>query len=154
MGGEWAPIAAAVVMFLAGMCAGAWLRRPDRGARARVVELERDLEQLASRLHSERESVTKHFDRTSDLFRDLTREYTTLYAHLAEGARELCPQRTPEIGRGLGGDLAALTAGGAGGTGGPEIASADEASNDEEAPDPSAREADPEPAQAASAGGI
>ncbi len=149
MAGEWAPVAAAVVMFLAGMCAGAWLRRSDRAARERVAELESELEQLGTRLESEREAVAKHFDRTSDLFRDLTREYTTLYSHLAEGARELCPERTPEIGRGLGEELpAALTAGG------PGIASAEEASNARDAPDPSALEADPEPPRAASAGGI
>ena len=34
------------------------------------------------------------------MFRDLTRQYATLYAHLAEGARELSPDQVPEIGRG------------------------------------------------------
>ncbi len=155
MAGEWGSVAAAVVMFLVGMCAGAWLRRSDRAARERVAELESEIEQLGSRLESEREAVAKHFDRTSELFGDLTREYTALYSHLAEGARELCPQRTPEIGRGLGEELpAALSAGATGGAGGPGIASAEEASNAQDAPDPSAPEAAPEPPQAASAGGI
>ena len=150
MGGEWAPVAAAVVMFLAGMCAGAWLWRSDRATRERVAELESELGQLGSRLESEREAVAKHFDRTSDLFRDLTRDYTELYAHLAEGARELCPERTPEIGRGEA-LPAALT------TGGPGIGSPEEASNGEDATDPPAPEAPeraPEPPQAASPGGM
>ena len=44
----------------------------------------------------------KHFSGTSDLFRDLTHQYTTLYAHLAEGARELCPDQVPSLGHGMG----------------------------------------------------
>ncbi len=102
MAEEFVWLAAGLVTFAAGLAAGAWLSRADRGPRARVAELETRVEQLGGRLQAEREAVAKHFDQTSELFRDLTRNYTALYAHLAEGARDLCPDRTPEIGRGSG----------------------------------------------------
>ncbi len=110
MSPEFVWLAAGLVTFAAGLAAGAWLSRADRGAAERVVELEAQVERLGERLQAEREAVAKHFDRTSDLFLDLTRDYTALYAHLAEGARDLCPDRTPEIGRGPG-ELPGLAAG-------------------------------------------
>lgn len=95
-------------LFLLGLGVGRWLgRRADAGLRARAADLERDLDATLGRLGDYRREVEKHFGQTSDLFRDLTRQYTTLYAHLAEGARELCPERVPEIGRGLEGPLLA-----------------------------------------------
>jgi uncharacterized membrane-anchored protein YhcB (DUF1043 family) len=100
-----------VGIFLIGLGTGIFLRRGGvRTARAEAQRLGNDLdaaraqladagEQLAAarrELESQRTAVAKHFERTSDLFRDLTHQYTALYAHLAEGARELCPeQRIP-----------------------------------------------------------
>ncbi len=110
MAEEFVWLASGLVVFAAGLAAGAWLNRSHRAARERIAELETQAEQLEARLLGEREAVAKHFDRTSDLFRDLTRDHTALYAHLAEGARDLCPERTPEIGRGLA-ELPGLTAG-------------------------------------------
>lgn len=110
MSPEFVWLAAGLVTFAAGLAAGAWLSRADRRVAERVVELESELERLGERLQAEREAVAKHFDRTSDLFLELTRDYTALYAHLAEGARDLCPDRTPEIGRGPG-ELPGLVAG-------------------------------------------
>ena len=55
--------------------------------------------------------MEKHFERTSELFRDLTEQYTALYAHLAEGARELCAEGGPALGRGLNDPLLATTFG-------------------------------------------
>lgn len=37
-----------------------------------------------------RNQVSEHFADTSELLRDLTLRYRTVYQHLAEGARELC----------------------------------------------------------------
>ena len=70
-----------------------------------MAELERDLETARSEFHGYRDRVEKHFGQTSDLFRDLTARYTALYTHLAEGARDLCPERVPELGRGFEGAL-------------------------------------------------
>jgi uncharacterized membrane-anchored protein YhcB (DUF1043 family) len=70
-------------------------------ASGRLRRLEQELREERERSAGYRESVAKHFGATSDLFRDLTRQYTGLYAHLAEGARELCPDRIPELGHGF-----------------------------------------------------
>ena len=109
-----------VGMFLIGLGTGVFLRRGGvRTARAEAerlaVELGRARTQLADaetqlraargELESQRAAVAKHFERTSDLFRDLTHQYTALYAHLAEGARELCPDRRIPLGGGFGGPL-------------------------------------------------
>lgn len=152
MAQEFVWLAAGLVTFAAGLAAGAWLSRADRGVRQRVVELEAECERLAARLQSERDAVAKHFDRTSDLFRDLTRDYTALYAHLAEGARDLCPDRVPEIGRG-GGELPGLGAGPEPGLTADEqgIASPGAASDGETPGE--ARSDHPEPPRAASDGG-
>lgn len=109
-----------VGMFLIGLGTGVFLRRGGvRTARAEAERLGVDLdlaraqlvdagEKLAAaqrQLESQRAAVAKHFDRTSDLFRDLTHQYTALYAHLAEGARELCPDQRIPLGGGFGGPL-------------------------------------------------
>ncbi len=69
---------------------------------SRVRRLELELREERERSAAYRDGVVQHFEATSDLFRDLTRQYSGLYAHLAEGARELCPERVPELGRGDG----------------------------------------------------
>lgn len=98
-------LAIGVGLFGLGVGLGLWLRRGDRAARQRVEELELELLRARGRFEEHREQVMKHFERTSDLFRDLTKDYTALYSHLAEGARELCPDRVPGIGRGFAGPL-------------------------------------------------
>jgi uncharacterized membrane-anchored protein YhcB (DUF1043 family) len=128
-------------VFLIGLGAGIFLRRGGiRTARAEAERLSADLgltrAQLAAaeetlrearhELESQRSAVAKHFERTSDLFRDLTRQYTALYAHLAEGARELCPDQRIAIASGFGEAVPAL---------GPraELRSDDEAASREQA---------------------
>jgi uncharacterized membrane-anchored protein YhcB (DUF1043 family) len=44
-----------------------------------------------------RQSVAQHFGRTSDIFRNLTGDYRTLYAHLADGARTLASDDVPAL---------------------------------------------------------
>jgi uncharacterized membrane-anchored protein YhcB (DUF1043 family) len=102
--------------FLIGLGTGVFLRRGGvRSARAEAERLGRDLgavrTQLAGaedalrgahrELEEQRAAVSKHFERTSDLFRELTRQYTALYSHLAEGARELCPDQRIPLGVGF-----------------------------------------------------
>ena len=102
--------------FLIGLGTGVFLRRGGvRSARAEAERLGRDLgtvrTQLAGAedalrgarqaLEEQRAAVSKHFERTSDLFRELTRQYTALYSHLAEGARDLCPDQRIPLGVGF-----------------------------------------------------
>ncbi len=92
----------AVALLGGGVAAGLILGRAGSRARAQIRELELQLRETQEEHAAYRDQVAKHFAGTSDLFRDLTHQYTTLYAHLAEGARDLCPDRVPELGRGLG----------------------------------------------------
>ena len=88
--------AVGAVLFAAGAAAG-WWRCRDREAAARAHWLERELEDEQLRHQAYQQEVEKHFGQTSDLFRDLTHQYTTLYAHLADGARELCSNQLPAL---------------------------------------------------------
>jgi hypothetical protein len=101
MGLEPLQIAIAVGLLAAGALIGFLSGRRGGGALARRIRLlETELREERDRSAAYRESVAKHFSGTSDLFRDLTREYAALYAHLAEGARDLSGGAVPEIGRG------------------------------------------------------
>jgi uncharacterized membrane-anchored protein YhcB (DUF1043 family) len=108
--------------FLIGLGTGVFLRRSGvRTARAEAERLGQDLgttrSQLANaeetllaaqrELEQQSSAISKHFERTSELFRDLTRQYTALYSHLAEGARELCPDQRIPLGVGFGEPLLA-----------------------------------------------
>ncbi len=88
-------------LLVAGIALGALASGAGR-VRERLRALERELALERERHAVYQDEVAKHFGRTSDLFRDLTRQYTSLYAHLAEGARDLCADRLPALGRGFG----------------------------------------------------
>ena len=95
-----AQLGVGLALFAGGLGAGLALRR--RGdPKARVLELEGELNEARQQLDTYRAQVEKHFERTSDLFRDLTDQYSALYGHLSEGARALCPEGGPAIGLGL-----------------------------------------------------
>jgi len=72
----------------------------------RVEGLEKEREQALAELAAAREAirlkqeefdayrgrVNDHFSGTSELLRDLTHRYRSVYAHLTAGASELCPE--------------------------------------------------------------
>jgi uncharacterized membrane-anchored protein YhcB (DUF1043 family) len=76
------------------------MRLGGRDWRSRIRALEAEYRDEREAHAAYRASVSKHFADTSDLFRDLTRQYTALYAHLAEGARGLCPENPPALASG------------------------------------------------------
>ena len=88
-----------VIALLVGAPLGYWVASRRGSGAARIQAREEALEAERELGQAYRASVSKHFDGTSDLFRDLTRQYATLYAHLAEGARDLS-EDVPELGRG------------------------------------------------------
>jgi hypothetical protein len=105
---EWN--AMVLLAFGAGLALGAGgvafaQRRSVRAARERAERLAADLDETREAFEAHRQEVTKHFEQTSNLFRDLTEQYTRLYAHLAEGAREFCAGAVPALGRGFDGPL-------------------------------------------------
>lgn len=66
-----------------------------RGAR-RDAERARELEDKLARIEEDharyRAQVSGHFTETSRRLRDLTLQYKSVYEHLADGARTLCPE--------------------------------------------------------------
>jgi uncharacterized membrane-anchored protein YhcB (DUF1043 family) len=105
---EWsAPILLAfgVGLALGALTVGLLRRRSTGAARERAEQLARELDEALERIETQRTQVAKHFEETSDLFRDLTEQYTRLYAHLAEGAREFSTEEVPALGRGFGSPL-------------------------------------------------
>ncbi|MDH3716294.1 MAG: YhcB family protein [Gammaproteobacteria bacterium] len=51
--------------------------------------LRRELSELQTEMESYRARVDEHFERTSDLFQEVTRKYRSLHDHLAQGATGL-----------------------------------------------------------------
>jgi uncharacterized membrane-anchored protein YhcB (DUF1043 family) len=79
-----------LVLVLAGVALGVAAGRfwPLDSLRLKTVENERDA--ASKELQSYREEVSEHFQHTGDLFDRITRDYHTLYEHLATGADRLC----------------------------------------------------------------
>jgi uncharacterized membrane-anchored protein YhcB (DUF1043 family) len=117
------PLHVALVAFpLVGLAIGFLLgrRSSEAAERARALEAELDaeravLEQVQAEKHAAlddltraradaeqyRERVVQHFYGTSDQLRSLTLRYRELFEHLADGARELCPEAEGALQAGL-----------------------------------------------------
>jgi uncharacterized membrane-anchored protein YhcB (DUF1043 family) len=78
-----------------------WGRSSARAAAQRCRELEAELTASQAALSQYRGEVAAHFSQTSDLLRAMTHHYRTVYEHLAEGARTLCPEQATALGAGL-----------------------------------------------------
>jgi len=89
-------IAVGVAMLLAGLYLGYTLR--GRDAIAREAQLQSEIGSVRDSFDEHKRRVTKHFERSSDLFRDLTRHYAALYTHLSQGARDFCKTTSPSLG--------------------------------------------------------
>jgi len=76
-------------------------RSSGRAAVKRCRELEAELAASVAALEKYRSEVGAHFSQTSELLRTLTHHYRTVYEHLAEGARTLCPEQATGLGAGL-----------------------------------------------------
>jgi uncharacterized membrane-anchored protein YhcB (DUF1043 family) len=86
----WTEIALGAALLLVGLLIGVFAARPRGDVRRRIRQLEDENEQLRAEGETYRKTVATHFSEASEKFRDLTREYTGLYQHLAAGARALC----------------------------------------------------------------
>ena len=72
-------------------------RAGSRREVARSRELEEQLRSSEAEQTRYRGQVSEHFSETSRRLRDLTLQYKSVYEHLADGARTLCPEGTIEI---------------------------------------------------------
>ncbi|HEV7733301.1 MAG TPA: DUF1043 family protein [Candidatus Binatia bacterium] len=88
----------AVALLAAGIATGILIARRGESGRRRALEDELAHERAERTRYQE--AVAQHFGKTSDLFRDLTSQYSALYTHLAEGARDLCAD-LPSLGQGF-----------------------------------------------------
>ena len=94
-------LAFGVGLALGAAALGLLQRRSGGAVREREEQLGVELEEAREELEAQRAEIAKHFGETSDLFRDLTEQYTRLYAHLSEGAREFCPEDVTALGGGF-----------------------------------------------------
>ena len=92
---DWHTVAA----FVLGAAAGALVIYLLRHRFNDTQVLRSRLSDLQSELESYRSQVDEHFERTSDLFQEVTQKYRSLHDHLAQGATGLTrgAKRLPSI---------------------------------------------------------
>lgn len=66
-----------------------------RGRRLR--ELEQELADARTTLEDYRGQVSRHFQKTAELFEDMTDRYRAVYQHMAQSARTLCEEQPPAL---------------------------------------------------------
>ncbi len=89
-----------IALLALGITAGWFAARVRTGSlRRRLQDMEHALKEEREQQAAYRDRVSRHFERTSDLVRDLTLQYRAVYDHLSDGARELCPDRLLPLAR-------------------------------------------------------
>jgi uncharacterized protein len=88
-------------------------RAGSRREAARARNLEEQLRTSEAEHARYRGQVSEHFGETSRRLRDLTLQYKSVYEHLADGARTLCPEGSIEIAPSLAEAALPIAAGGA-----------------------------------------
>ena len=89
---------AAAGSLLVGILVGAlFARAVSRREAVQARELKEQLRSSEAEHTRYRGQVSEHFGETSRRLRDLTLQYKSVYEHLADGARTLCPEGTIEI---------------------------------------------------------
>ena len=78
-----------------GIFLGFLINRLLNPSTADVDQLKSDLERERAEMERYKASVNSHFNKTSDLVKELTQDYVKVYQHLAEGAQTLSD--TPEF---------------------------------------------------------
>lgn len=86
-----------IITFAFGLGIGflaAYLVIPRSG---RIQDLERDLESAQTAHKDYRDKVNQHFQKTAELFEDMTDRYRAVYRHMANSAQVLCEQQPPAL---------------------------------------------------------
>jgi uncharacterized membrane-anchored protein YhcB (DUF1043 family) len=95
--GSWDGLFGGLALVAVGLVLGLIGAGGETRERKRVRELEDELRRMRDQQERYRASVAQHFGRTSDIFRNLTGDYRSLYSHLADGARTLAPDDIPAL---------------------------------------------------------
>ena len=77
------------------------VRKEQEIALAELEAAKHEWMRVQSELDGYRQEVVDHFDRTSEMLRDLTVKYRNVYDHLADGAKLLCPEGSVRIEAGV-----------------------------------------------------
>ena len=77
------------------------VRKDQEIALAELEVAKHEWMRVQSELDGYRHEVVDHFTGTSDMLRDLTLQYRNVYAHIAEGAKLLCPEGSVRIEAGV-----------------------------------------------------
>ncbi len=64
---------------------------------SRIQELEQELETSKASLNEYRGKVSQHFQKTAELFDDMTDRYRAVYQHMATSAQALCEDQPPAL---------------------------------------------------------
>jgi uncharacterized membrane-anchored protein YhcB (DUF1043 family) len=83
------------IVLACGILLGMLINRLLNSSTADVDQLKSDLERERAEMERYKASVNSHFNKTSDLVKELTQDYVKVYQHLAEGAQTLSD--TPEF---------------------------------------------------------
>jgi uncharacterized protein len=89
MGEQWV-WGAVLVAMAAGIAIGVLIGYFMPSGPAKAKELGSELDRVRSEYEAFRGDVNQHFQKTSDLFQDMTVQYRAFYEHLATGAHALC----------------------------------------------------------------
>ena len=81
-----------IIGLLIGMALGAALYRQFMSDTVKVKALENEVETIKQEHQSYQHQVHAHFDTSATLFRNLAGNYRELYQHMADNAKELCPE--------------------------------------------------------------
>jgi uncharacterized membrane-anchored protein YhcB (DUF1043 family) len=89
----------AFVMFAFGIGFGFIIAYFTLPGSQRIKELEQEVKNLRQESADYRREVDQHFEKTSEMFHDLTIHYRSFYDHLASGAQKLCADQpnTPRL---------------------------------------------------------
>lgn len=69
-----------------------WLNQDSRAR-----NLQDELERTRAELQDYKQKVNQHFQKTAELFEDMTERYREVYRHLASSSEELCGEQPPAL---------------------------------------------------------
>lgn len=86
-----------IIFFAFGLGSGFFIAYLTIKHDGRVKELEDELSKVQVDHTKYRGKVSQHFEKTAELFEDMTERYRAVYQHMASSAQTLCEERPPAL---------------------------------------------------------
>lgn len=86
-----------IIIFAFGLGSGFFIAYLTIKHDSRVKELEEELSKAQVDHTEYRGKVSQHFEKTAELFEDMTERYRAVYQHMASSAQTLCEERPPAL---------------------------------------------------------